>query len=91
MFFGKRVQRYTFSVNWQNVFVFFFQKEADFSRLFDKGQGKRAIEWGKTCGKTAGHSKGAEGVREGVRRGAGYYIQINVRVRMCDEFISYML
>ena len=70
---------------------FFFQKEADFSRLFDKGQGKRATERGKTCGKTAGHSKGAEGVREGVRRGAGYYIQINVRVRMCDEFISYML
>ena len=72
-------------------FRVFFQKEADFSRLFDKGQGERAIEWGKPCGKTAGHSKGAEGVREGVRRGAGYYRQINVRVRMCDEFISYML
>ena len=28
MFFGKRVQRYTFSANWQNVFVFFFEKGA---------------------------------------------------------------
>ena len=65
MFFGKRVQRYTFSVNWQNVFAFFFWKRGVFGRLFDKGQGKRALERGKPCGKTAGHYIRGGGSYEG--------------------------
>ena len=46
-------------------FRVFFQKEADFSRLFDNGQGERATEWGKPCGKTAGHSIRGVGSYEG--------------------------
>ena len=38
--------------------------------MFDKGQGKRALEWGKPCGKTAGHSKGAVGALRGA---VGHY------------------
>ena len=44
--------------------------------MFDKGQGERATERGKTCGKTAGLSiravgalRGAVGHYEGTRRG----------------------
>ena len=33
--------------------------------MFDKCQGKRAIEWGKPCGKTAGHSIRGDGSYEG--------------------------
>ena len=33
--------------------------------MFDKGQGKRALERGKPCGKTAGHSIRGGGSSEG--------------------------
>ena len=33
--------------------------------MFDKGQGKRALERGKPCGITAGHSIGAVGALRG--------------------------
>ena len=46
-------------------FRVFFKKEADFSRLFDKGQDKRALERGNPCGKTAGHSIRGGGSSEG--------------------------
>jgi len=38
VFFGKRVQRYSFSVNWQNVFATFFEKCLVLGGLLDTHQ-----------------------------------------------------
>jgi hypothetical protein len=54
MFFGKRVQRYTFSANWQNVFAFFFEKGAFLGvcliRVKAKGQQRGENPAGKPQG-----------------------------------------
>ena len=58
MFVGKRVQRYTFSVNWQNVFVFFFEKGAFLGVCLIRVKAKGQQSGGNPAGKPQGTLKG---------------------------------
>ena len=54
MFFGKRVQRYTFSANWQNVFAFFFEKRAFLDVCLIRVKAKGRQRGGTPAGKPQG-------------------------------------